>query len=88
MLTCVLNILKTIAVHLLREVVDELDQPLVAGSADNDVMKGNVSLGDLLRVMGVNRSLKGIARLFQIFKLLVGDTVAGKLGAERIQCPA
>ena len=66
MLAEILDILKTITVHLLGQVVDQLDQALVPRGLYNDVMQCHIRLCDLFNVIGLHRRFKGIAGLFQI----------------------
>ena len=87
MLTAVLDIFKAVAVHLLRQIVHHLDQTLVSGCLQDDVVKGHVGLSDSLGIPAGHALFKLAAGILQGGEPLLGDPVAGKFRTERIQRP-
>ena len=65
MLAAVLDIFKTIAVHLLGQVVDQLDQALVVGCLGDDVVKGHIRLGNFFHILCLDGKLESVAGFFQ-----------------------
>ena len=85
-LRLILDILETIAVHLLPEIIDHLDELLVSGGLIDDVMVGLVGLGDLdLRAAVLHDLLKMILGCAQLTKLFVRDPLTGEVRRQLLQ---
>ena len=67
----VLNVLKTIAVHLLPQVIDYLNKALVTGCHIYKLMKCHIGLSYLDKVITLRISRKSFIGLLQIIKLLL-----------------
>ena len=67
MLAAVLDIFKTVAVHLLREIIHHLNQALVSRGLYDDVVEGHIGLGDFLGVFRGHALLEMTAGFLQLW---------------------
>ena len=71
-----LQILYTVAVHLLSKIIQQLDEPPIIRSRENDVVKGHVGFRNLSNVITAKHVTKVCGRGTQVLKPLLVDPVA------------
>ena len=71
MLAAVFDVLKPVTVHLLRQIIHQLDQALVPRSFHNDIMQCHIRLCDLFHIFGLHRLFKDITCLFQMLQFFL-----------------